>query len=296
MSSLPPSNTLDVRESDTESRRTCWVCLAVDDDDLDAEWLQPCQCRGTTKWVHQICLEDWIDSKQSGNSRTSVSCPQCNTEYIIIFPSLGTFVQIIDLTDRLIYRICPFVAAGVVIGSIYWTAVTYGAVTIMQVLGHKEGLSAMEQADPIFLLVGLPTIPLALIISKLTRWDDIVLNLWRKHSSRIPAIKYIFGEDNICNRERSPTERSAYSDPVSFTRLLCGALMLPTFASCTGKLFFGYVMSNLQRTIWGGVAFLMLKGIFKLYLRQKHYVRLCQRKILNYKEGTQSNQDEPNDN
>jgi len=27
------------------------------------------------------------------------------------------------------------------VGSVFWTAVTYGAVTIMQVLGHKEGLN-----------------------------------------------------------------------------------------------------------------------------------------------------------
>jgi len=81
-----------------------------------------------------------------------------------------------DSLDALISRVCPFVAAGLVVGSIYWTAVTYGAVTVMQVrghtpwsgrlsliytqittnwnefciqvAGHKEGLTLMEQADP----------------------------------------------------------------------------------------------------------------------------------------------------
>jgi len=37
---------------------------------------------------------------------------------------------VLDVADRIIYRVCPFVAAGVVIGSIYWTAVTYGALTV----------------------------------------------------------------------------------------------------------------------------------------------------------------------
>ena len=50
-----------------------------------------------------------------------------------------------DVVDRIVYKVCPFVAAGVVVGSIYWTAVTYGAVTIMQVVGAKEGLAVMEQ-------------------------------------------------------------------------------------------------------------------------------------------------------
>lgn len=39
----------------------------------------------------------------------------------------------LDRVDAFIYKVCPFVAAGVVVGSIYWTAVTYGAVTVMQV-------------------------------------------------------------------------------------------------------------------------------------------------------------------
>lgn len=42
-------------------------------------------------------------------------------------------MYVLDLVDRLLYRASPFLAAGVVLGSVYWTAVTYGAVTVMQV-------------------------------------------------------------------------------------------------------------------------------------------------------------------
>ena len=38
-----------------------------------------------------------------------------------------------EKADRFIYKTCPFVAGGIFIGSVYWTAVTYGAVTVMQV-------------------------------------------------------------------------------------------------------------------------------------------------------------------
>lgn len=38
-----------------------------------------------------------------------------------------------DVVDRVICKLCPFVAGGIFIGSVYWTAVTYGAVTVMQV-------------------------------------------------------------------------------------------------------------------------------------------------------------------
>ncbi|MGH0118606.1 UNVERIFIED_CONTAM: hypothetical protein FKN15_050115 [Acipenser sinensis] len=44
----------------------------------------------------------------------------------------GPVVYVLDLADRLISKACPFAAAGIMVGSIYWTAVTYGAVTVMQ--------------------------------------------------------------------------------------------------------------------------------------------------------------------
>lgn len=62
-----------------------------------------------------------------------VSCPQCQTEYIIVFPNMGIMVLLLDTVDSFIYKGCPFFAAGIVVGAIYWCAVTYGAITVMQV-------------------------------------------------------------------------------------------------------------------------------------------------------------------
>ena len=53
--------------------------------------------------------------------------------------------MVMDLIDEFISRSCPFVAAGVVIGSVYWTAVTFGAVTVMQV--RSPGHAWMVQSD-----------------------------------------------------------------------------------------------------------------------------------------------------
>lgn len=36
--------------------------------------------------VHQSCLQRWVDEKQKDNSFGRVHCPQCQTEYIIVFP------------------------------------------------------------------------------------------------------------------------------------------------------------------------------------------------------------------
>ena len=45
----------------------------------------------------------------------------------------GPLVHTLDLIERILNRSCPFLAGGILVGSVYWTAVTYGAVTIMQV-------------------------------------------------------------------------------------------------------------------------------------------------------------------
>ena len=97
---------------------------------------------------------------------------------------------IMDTIDGVIFRVCPFIAAGVVVGSIYWTAVTYGAVTVMQVVGQKDGLTMMEDADPLVLLVGLPTIPIMLVLGKMLRWEDQALNLLRRHACRVPILRH----------------------------------------------------------------------------------------------------------
>ncbi|XP_013420568.1 E3 ubiquitin-protein ligase MARCH5 [Lingula anatina] len=262
-------------------RRTCWVCFATDEDDRSALWVKPCKCKGTSKWVHQACLQRWIDEKQRGNSTAKVSCPQCNTEYIIIFPKLGSVVYLMDVADRIIYKTCPFLAGGIFVGSVYWTAVTYGALTVMQVFGHTEGQSKMEQADPLFLLLILPAIPVMLILSKMVRWEDYFLKIWRKHSSKVPFLNLLFpGSQN--RLQRVPAQPSPLSDPVSATRVLCGALVLPTVATMAGKLMFGNIRSNFQRTLMGGVAFILIKGVLKIYYKQQQYYRQAQRQVLDY--------------
>ncbi|KAF2903271.1 hypothetical protein ILUMI_02920 [Ignelater luminosus] len=269
-----------------ESQRYCWVCFATDEDDAEAAWVQPCNCRGTTKWVHQACLQRWVDEKQKGGNIGKVSCPQCQTEYIIVFPNMGILVLVLDTVDSFIYKGCPFLAAGIVVGAIYWCAVTYGAITVMQVVGQKEGLAVMEQADPLVLLIGLPAIPIALVVGKMVRWEDSVLNFMRKYLVKVPLVKYIlpFRLDINPNTTRTDNDIPPLSDPISATRVLCGALLMPTIANMFGKLFFESVKSNFHRTILGGLTFIAIKGCLKIYHKQQQYIRQCQRKILDYTE------------
>lgn len=42
-------------------------------------------------------------------------------------------MKVLDIVEKYINKICPFAAGCFIFGSAYWTAVTYGAVTVMQV-------------------------------------------------------------------------------------------------------------------------------------------------------------------
>jgi E3 ubiquitin-protein ligase MARCH5 len=45
---LAEDGTIQIGE---DNKRNCWVCFATDEDDTSVAWVQPCNCRGTTKWV-----------------------------------------------------------------------------------------------------------------------------------------------------------------------------------------------------------------------------------------------------
>lgn len=62
---------------------------------------------------------------------------------------------------------------------------------IVQIMGQESGLELMESADPLMLLVGLPTIPVALILGKLINWEDTALTFLRRNARKVPVLKYI---------------------------------------------------------------------------------------------------------
>ncbi|CAH2984977.1 unnamed protein product [Chilo suppressalis] len=292
MSSEKPSmgSSQALQPADDENQKSCWVCFATEADDRLAAWVQPCKCIGTTRWVHQSCLQRWVDEKQRGNITRKVLCPQCKAEYIVVFPSMGAFVALLDAMEEITHKICPFIAGGVLLGSIYWIAITYGAVTVMQVVGHREGLEMMESADPLVLLVLLPTIPVTLISAKMYNWEDSVLLFLRKYCQKIPALAYILpfgsveGDRGAIVTGQVNHQNQNTSSHLSPTRIFCSALLLPTISTIIGKIFFRSIQNNLHRTILGGLTYITIKGALKIYHKQMLYIRHSSRKILDYTE------------
>lgn len=42
----------------------------------------------------------------------------------------------------------------------------------------------MERADPLFLLMGLPAIPVVLVLGKMIHWEDYIVRLWQRYYYR----------------------------------------------------------------------------------------------------------------
>lgn len=85
-------------------------------------------------------------------------------------------------------------------------------------------------------------------------------------------------EEQTAQNPATPT----LSDPVSATRVFCGALLLPTISSIVGRLLFESIENTLHRTLLGGLTFITVKGILKIYLKQQQYTRKKKRHIVDY--------------
>ena len=59
-----------------EDERTCRQCWGNEDD---GPLVQPCACRGSVKWIHQHCLEEW--RRTSPKEDAAYRCGQCRDEY-----------------------------------------------------------------------------------------------------------------------------------------------------------------------------------------------------------------------
>lgn len=49
-------------------------------EEFESNWVSPCACKGTTKWVHQACLLDWIDSQLGRRLRRSAAAGDASAD------------------------------------------------------------------------------------------------------------------------------------------------------------------------------------------------------------------------
>lgn len=140
--------------AEEQSEKHSWECYATEWDNSGTECVSPC------RW-HRVLHH---------------------------LPEDGPAGDLLQQADRA----SPFNAVGEVVGTLYWSALTYGAVTIMQVVGHKKGLFVMERVDPMFLLMDLPNFPVLLVLGKMICWEDYLVRLWSRRSYKHRGIYTAF--------------------------------------------------------------------------------------------------------
>ena len=67
---------MSVSQEQEEVNR-CRLCFGDDED--DGPLVQPCACRGTAKWIHEHCLEQW--RRTGPREDAAYRCGQCMDEY-----------------------------------------------------------------------------------------------------------------------------------------------------------------------------------------------------------------------
>lgn len=89
---------------------------------------------------------------------------------------MGIVVAVLHELNEIVKVFCPYLVAGMAVVILYWTSVTYGAITVLQVMGFDDGIRLLERTQPLALIIGLPSIPVSLILSQFFKWDDMILS------------------------------------------------------------------------------------------------------------------------
>jgi len=92
--------------SRTSMMQTCRICLG-EQADAEDPFFSPCQCSGTMKYIHVLCLQKWLKSKlhvkQTGFSTSiywkTLECELCKTTYPSSFEIEGKRYDVVEI-DR----------------------------------------------------------------------------------------------------------------------------------------------------------------------------------------------------
>jgi len=80
-------NDIEINDIKSGSERNRPVCRICRDDDSSSELIVPCRCRGTVKYIHRECLNEWLKTVNKAvlpfahTSLINAKCNLCNYKY-----------------------------------------------------------------------------------------------------------------------------------------------------------------------------------------------------------------------
>ncbi|KAI7868267.1 hypothetical protein BDF14DRAFT_1692667, partial [Spinellus fusiger] len=135
---------------ETDAMR-CWICFG-EEEDSQGRWIHPCQCSLVS---HEECLLAWIQETHESKSIPLV---------------------LLALMEKTVHTTASIVAVLGIGCSVLMVSTTYGALTVMTMMGEQQGQNMI--GHPLQwswkTWMGLPAIPLALVVSR-SPWGDNLL-------------------------------------------------------------------------------------------------------------------------
>ncbi|KAI8978946.1 hypothetical protein BDB01DRAFT_798685 [Pilobolus umbonatus] len=146
----------------------CWICYS----DSDEEWVRPCQC---SLVCHESCLLYWIAENEQRKPWKQVRCPQCASTYQLA-EKQSLSLSVLNVIRNAALTAVPYVGGLCLGGSLFISATTYGAYTVLTLFGNKQTEQWMNDTPSWAwkTWITLPAISVALVASQ-WKGADLVL-------------------------------------------------------------------------------------------------------------------------
>jgi len=255
------SNVLVQRLSSGDANRSCWICLAGDDDEdaPDDEWIHPCNCKKSMKWAHVMCLNRWVDEKQNGNAFLPVKCPFCLTPYEFEYPEENSLFKPISFFENAVLFATNNVPAFVILrfcSSAF--EIHYFAPELLFL--QKAVIWCFSE-----LILPVPWTLMLLMDLRVREWE-------------MRVITALVDDNTVIPRQERTLDIIQNLDLGDFIRVR----LLPTLAILSGEAVFGDRVESLPlRALAGGLAFALFRAAIRIPYRRNQYQIAASRRVKN---------------
>jgi hypothetical protein len=172
----------------------------------------------------------------------------------------GSFFVLVDRLDRSVTNIISPIGVTVLgCATLYYTALSYGIVVVAMV-GGRTGLARLmvgSGSHPMLVIIGIPMIPVSLVLLEAAELEEKTLKLWRNKispfMSQVPIVGRVM-EYFWPSLTREPFAGNRNGDSMGSTldylaRSIAGGLLLPFCGYLIGMTIFKPKMNIFYKTL-----------------------------------------------
>lgn len=293
-------------ENELLPTKECWICLSSD----PFNFIKPCQCKGSTKYVHRECFLDYIQTK----SFTNIKCTFCKSKYLLKSKQ-ERFIAHYEKIKRFNSYVCNVVFIFFTILITYTVLFIYGATVVVLFVGKDDLFDyARNESFSMFpfsllnivrLAINLPIVPVCLLLSTHKKFSYIFhilpsFILFDKFETKYlflyfsPLLLFLYNKfiallENKFGKKTG--EASILVNNHQFElKIIVGTLISPFVGIFIGQILFRGYTKKAMRSFIGCLIYTLVKDFMGIY-----YL-ICLKKRINTLEiGEYDNVHEKND-